>query len=226
MILRTSCAVFVTVVTRVVQSASQCVLAVIIWSGLSVAGNAATASLQESLTIPALATTPNPSEIQIFTNPFNLFNPSLGELNSVDVTLSGTVVFTVAENTGYLYLAVSLCAPKGYPCMDYQATPSLKQGPNTISFILSGSPDEDDLVFFEGTGVTRLRVAFDSHSPEDTLSSDGFTGSITYNYTVSPNFTVSPIPLPAALPLFATGLGIVGFLGWCRRKKQRHSLPD
>jgi hypothetical protein len=30
---------------------------------------------------------------------------------------------------------------------------------------------------------------------------------------------VAPIPLPAALPLFGTGLGILGFLGWRRRRK-------
>jgi hypothetical protein len=30
---------------------------------------------------------------------------------------------------------------------------------------------------------------------------------------------LAPIPLPAALPLFATGLGILGFLGWRRRRK-------
>jgi hypothetical protein len=27
------------------------------------------------------------------------------------------------------------------------------------------------------------------------------------------------IPLPAAFPLFGTGLGLLGFLGWRRRRK-------
>ena len=31
--------------------------------------------------------------------------------------------------------------------------------------------------------------------------------------------TVSTVPLPAALPLFATGLGALGLLGWRRKKK-------
>jgi hypothetical protein len=31
--------------------------------------------------------------------------------------------------------------------------------------------------------------------------------------------TFSPVPLPAALPLFATGLGALGLLGWRRKKK-------
>jgi len=31
--------------------------------------------------------------------------------------------------------------------------------------------------------------------------------------------SIAPIPLPAAFPLFGTGLGILGFLGWRRRRK-------
>jgi hypothetical protein len=30
---------------------------------------------------------------------------------------------------------------------------------------------------------------------------------------------VDAVPLPAALPLFATGLGVLGLLGWRRKKK-------
>ena len=33
------------------------------------------------------------------------------------------------------------------------------------------------------------------------------------------NLTVEPTPLPAALPLFATGLGVLGLLGWRRKRK-------
>jgi len=33
-------------------------------------------------------------------------------------------------------------------------------------------------------------------------------------------FTVAETPLPAALPLFATGLGALGLLGWRRKRKQ------
>jgi hypothetical protein len=31
--------------------------------------------------------------------------------------------------------------------------------------------------------------------------------------------SVTPVPLPAALPLFATGLGAMGLLGWRRKRK-------
>jgi hypothetical protein len=33
------------------------------------------------------------------------------------------------------------------------------------------------------------------------------------------NIDVPSVPLPAALPLFATGLGALGLLGWRRKRK-------
>jgi hypothetical protein len=38
------------------------------------------------------------------------------------------------------------------------------------------------------------------------------------------NITTSATPLPAALPLFATGFGVMGLLGW-RRKRKLLSQP-
>jgi hypothetical protein len=38
--------------------------------------------------------------------------------------------------------------------------------------------------------------------------------------TISPSITPSAVPLPAALPLFVTGLGALGLIGWRRKRKQ------
>jgi hypothetical protein len=35
---------------------------------------------------------------------------------------------------------------------------------------------------------------------------------------------VTTTPLPAALPLFAIGLGAMGLLGWCRKRKNAAAL--
>jgi hypothetical protein len=39
------------------------------------------------------------------------------------------------------------------------------------------------------------------------------------------NLTISAVPLPAALPLFATGLGTLGLLGWRRKRKAKGAIP-
>jgi len=36
---------------------------------------------------------------------------------------------------------------------------------------------------------------------------------------------VTTVPLPTALPLFATGLGVSGLLGWRRKRRQAAQLP-
>ena len=46
-----------------------------------------------------------------------------------------------------------------------------------------------------------------------------FLGNYTYNESFGATVTSLATPLPAALPLFATGLGALGLLGWRRKKK-------
>ena len=43
---------------------------------------------------------------------------------------------------------------------------------------------------------------------------------ITINADFESDVQVSAVPLPAALPLYATGLGLMGFLGWRKRRKK------
>jgi len=55
---------------------------------------------------------------------------------------------------------------------------------------------------------------------------DSFSGTIINPVSWFPGtgtLTVQATPIPAALPLFASGLGVIGLLGW-RRKKKRATL--
>ena len=49
-------------------------------------------------------------------------------------------------------------------------------------------------------------------------ANDCFTPNSTFSYDFTPN-SVSATPLPAALPLFASGMGLMGWMGWRRRRK-------
>ena len=44
------------------------------------------------------------------------------------------------------------------------------------------------------------------------------------NFNDPGTWTVSQTPLPAALPLFATGLGAMGLLGWRKKRKAAAAL--
>ena len=44
-------------------------------------------------------------------------------------------------------------------------------------------------------------------------------GQVTLPFTIATEEQLSPVPLPSALPLFATGLGALGLLGWRRKRK-------
>ena len=48
----------------------------------------------------------------------------------------------------------------------------------------------------------------------------GYTATADYDNL---SFTLVPTPLPATLPLFATGLGALGLLGWRRKRKAAHA---
>jgi len=54
------------------------------------------------------------------------------------------------------------------------------------------------------------------------ITGNGFNGAsgIGTNSNVVINPVISTVPLPAALPLFVGGLGVMGLVGWRKRRKQ------
>jgi hypothetical protein len=95
---------------------------------------------------------------------------------------------------------------------------------NTLSFY--GSNDGTGTPLYSVTGSSLLIQTF-GHDLVTFLDLDGFFNSVLLSSTgfsfEFANLTVSDpptaTPLPAALPLFATGLGALGLLGWRRKRK-------
>jgi hypothetical protein len=82
---------------------------------------------------------------------------------------------------------------------------------NGLSCFTSSCGDTGfDLVAFEATGGNIGSVVL----------TDDVSAAFEFGFNPSPAAT----PLPAALPLFATGLGALGLLGWRRKRKAGVSL--
>lgn len=81
--------------------------------------------------------------------------------------------------------------------------------PGTIypgSFSLRGLENNDNISFL-GNSVT---ASFTVSEPGDWVRViTAYTGPV----------VVNPVPVPAALPLFGTGLAVMGFVGWRRKRK-------
>jgi hypothetical protein len=154
---------------------------------------------------------PGPSSVTAVPLTFNLFNPSNGILTSVGFNLTGQI----AETIGVTNVTATIDIPI--------LGGSLGIGPFTITqspiTVNATNTDTGNAVLkYIGVGTFEASFAYSALCGLGTPFScgPGFSGDVAFTYTYSP---VAAVPLPAALPLFATGLGVLGLLGWRRKKK-------
>src|SRR6516225_3483808 len=142
-------------------------------------------------------------------SPFENFNATPGPgYGSAYISInigSALSSFNTPENS----LSIFWGSPDSYNTLSFYAS---KDGTGTPLFSLTGSSlliqtYGHDLVNFQ-----TLDDFFNSVVLSSTWYSFEFTNLTAYD---PPTVT----PLPAALPLFATGLGALGLLGWRRKKK-------
>jgi hypothetical protein len=114
----------------------------------------------------------------------------------------------------------------------------IRLGVTTITFTTSGSPVTETLAEFSGSlhefpGPYETATVGSFSIPGSAVSAviSGQFGNSISSASAGVNLclgdgpctgsvsTVSTVPLPAALPLFATGLGALGLLGWRRKRK-------
>jgi hypothetical protein len=102
----------------------------------------------------------------------------------------------------------------------------------TVSFTIGGATYTSTLdVQFNGPTITNI-YGFSNTENGDTLSSIGLTSFQLYGAgigstiggTVSMQPAPAVTPIPATLPLFATGLAALGLLAWSRKRRNVASL--
>jgi hypothetical protein len=186
--------------------------------------SASATTLTEAVTIPAFQLMfSSSSAVDLPTNPFQQFDASLGTLNSVAFSISGSADWVVPNEvspnpiSGQLY---SPTPPGAFAISNDQSfstnvTTVITDGSasTTISINLNGSvlPSSPFFSYLEGTNTAAVLLQFSGDQSFAIASANGLSGSVTYDYTAA--------PLPAALPLFATGIGGLGLLGWRRKPK-------
>jgi hypothetical protein len=139
---------------------------------------------------------------------YNLFNPSQGTLSSFSLDLTSKI-FEAAGVT----ISASM---SGFPnSLSITESGTLSTTPTDINFAgLSSSP------FDAFIGVGTFPLVFSYTADCGTSCDAGWSGDLKLIYVFDP---VSQTPLPSGLPLFASGLGALGLLGW-RRKRKRVSI--
>jgi hypothetical protein len=169
---------------------------------------AATAISAMFVSAPASAivlTTQNP-------NPFQAFEGTTGNIGLIDVINIGTTTITI---TG---ITASGVIPTGGE-LDDQATNNVLIAPNpTVADPLLLVPDSDFHIKFSWDAVDNIK---DNDVDFGLWEARFGVTSPTGNLLITANLRVNDTPLPAALPLFATGIGGLGLLGWRRKRKAR-----
>jgi hypothetical protein len=165
------------------------------------AGNAATVT--ESFNFTASGFVPNPPGFPDWTGSFTI---------TFDPTASGS-------QSGPLN-AFSSNLPAIYGAFSYGLT-----GPGFLLAIFNDSTCSGSFCSIN-SGADQAVMQFIVAASGDLTFGDAIVGSTTSPRDVFDSFagTVTPTPLPAALPLFATGIGALGLFGWRRNRKNTAAI--
>jgi hypothetical protein len=167
-------------------------------SSTAVRADSITESISISATVPVLGT--------VLTSQFAAFNPGLGTLVDMSVSLSGTLDYTgagiPADEGGSLELqedpvVSKVCSSGIVDCLFF---PALGSG-LPFSFMLSGITDPTVLSNYSGTGLRDFGVYDFAGNLTDHFTLMG-NGTVTFDYTP----VQSSIPEPPILLMLGCGL--------------------
>jgi hypothetical protein len=152
-------------------------------------------------------------ELNIYSN-----STTGGPLSSVDfMPVLGAVNETATGQT--------IGGPTGWPEYSYSATFTLSTPltPGTLYWFVIQEIDTEPSGTWGGETTSGPSVPGGEQLQQyDTLTSGW--APLPENVAFELTGTVAATPLPAALPLFTTGLGVVGLFGWRRKRKAATSL--
>jgi hypothetical protein len=160
-------------------------------------------------------------------------DPNTGDtLNSVTLHAAANVTWSGGASTDINEATYTITVGE----FDFTMV-AAKEGNGMVGALADITVAPADFSDFVGPGPAPTSVSVSDTGGTAALISSTFQNeTVTYNYTPGPpisepgvpglgtEFGISNTPLPATLPLFATGLGALGLLGWFRKRKARASL--
>ena len=206
---------------------------------------AASLFAQDARALPIVISSENTADFTLATEPTSSTNPTVSSSSPVVYApgAAGTITgssssqfrspFENAATPGsgvgnwasLAYSSVEAGASATYTFADSNTLSILWGSPdtyNTLEFLLSGTPIES----FTGADLAINTVGHDQLTFTDTVGQ--FNEVILTSQANAFEFadmtftnTSLPTPIPGALPLFASGLGALGMLGWRRKKKNQ-----
>lgn len=181
------------------------------------------ATLTQTADMPTIQTDGELTQSNSATVGFNQFNTGLGTLTDVQLSLtSGLVVDISAQGFNP---SVSAMVQIDNVQIGPTGTALASLGGGDFSFgPTEAALSPPALSFYEGSGTFNISLLLNvvSSDVDAFVTWDSFEGEgLTLTYTYGP--AVSATPLPATLPLFASGLGFVGYLTK-RRKSAKQAL--
>ena len=171
--------------------------------------SASAAQLVEGFNVTISA---GPLERTFNSTPFDLFDPSMGTLQSVTASVSGSLVWDTGDAvTSELTVADDLIS--GFGNLQNFASP--EGGGQSI--IHAGLNGPGDPVLFEGKGTSQEELDFFQipSSATATISDATFIGTVTYIYT--PAATSPAIPEPSTWAMMLLGFAGLGYAAVRRR---------
>jgi len=142
---------------------------------------------------------------------------------------SGDILSWNITITGYTKTYILQPGPGEF--VQFDGTSELSATLTTLSWNTSSNPASTfpaDFLIEYHSGFDKAFVLYQQSSPDDvsvlTIDAEDAAGGLEHNRDLVTSATLgtaaaTTTPLPATLPLFASGLGALGLLGWRRKRK-------